>query len=534
MFTASRSSYEVLYFCLFLAAIAVSAFLTRWIRDLSQRHGWVVGPLDDRHVHTKPIPRVGGVSIYVTVASFLLFLELVAKRISTQLSAHSAVLILVPGTFLFLVGLYDDLRGLSAKTKLAAQVIAGLILYATGFKVLGLPAALTASPYEGVISLAATIFWVLWISNAFNLIDGLDGLAGGVGLFSIITMFAVSLGSGNYEVALASIILAGTILGFLRFNFNPATIFLGDSGSLFLGFTLSALALAGQQQSKTPTLVTIAVPLVSFGLPLIETLLSVVRRFLNGSRLFDADREHIHHKLLEKGLTHRQVVVTLYAISAMCALLSLLLLYPAKVAIWVVLFILGVVLYFGIQQLRYHEFSELARVAQRTVEQKAVIVNNLAVRKLAHSLVHAKTFPQAFELLKTCFDQNEFDAFELVARQETDMGRSDIYRADQPPFTLTAEWNRPGTPLSVEDPVWALSLDLVTPAHGNVGYLKLVRRYGEGNLLIDVNLLVAELQPALSTAVARTLRSSLPQHSESFPLVERKHRAQAAGSQPLN
>jgi UDP-GlcNAc:undecaprenyl-phosphate/decaprenyl-phosphate GlcNAc-1-phosphate transferase len=473
---------------------------------------------------------MGGVSIYLTVALFLLFLEFVAKRISLQLSVHSAILILIPGTFLFLVGLYDDLRGLSAKLKFAAQILAGSMLYAAGFKV-GLPVMPTEGQYAGVISLGATIFWVLWITNAFNLIDGLDGLAAGVALFSIVTMFAVSGGSGNQEVALATVILAGAVLGFLRFNFNPATIFLGDSGSLFLGFTLSALALAGQQQSKTPTLLTIAVPLVSFGLPLMETLLSVVRRMINGSRLFDGDKEHIHHKLLEKGLTHRQVVLILYAVSALYALLSLLLRYPARLAIWIVIFILGLVIYFGIQQLRYHEFSELARVAQRTIEQKTVIINNLAVRKLAHSLSSAKTLPHAFELLKVCFDQNEFDAFELVARRESEIRRGDIHRADERPPTLTAEWNRPGEPLSVEDPVWSLSLDLVTPTHGNVGYLKLVRRYDEGNLLIDVNLLVSELQPALSKAVARILGSSLAPYSESFPFPERQHRAQAAGGQ---
>jgi UDP-N-acetylmuramyl pentapeptide phosphotransferase/UDP-N-acetylglucosamine-1-phosphate transferase len=121
----SRSSYELVYFCLFLAASVVSVLLTKWIRNLAKRHELVVGPLNDRHIHTRPIPRMGGVSIYLTVASFLLFLEFVAKRISSQLSVHSAILILIPGTFLFLVGLYDDLRGLSAKLKFAAQILAG-------------------------------------------------------------------------------------------------------------------------------------------------------------------------------------------------------------------------------------------------------------------------------------------------------------------------------------------------------------------------------------------------------------------------
>ena len=531
MFTVSRSSYEGLYFCLFLAATFASTFLTRWIRNLAKRHGFATGPMGSRHIHTMPIPRVGGLSIYITFTSLLAALSFFAGVFGWRISVHSAWLILIPGTFLFLVGLYDDLRGLAAKTKLAAQIVAGLILYISGFKVLGLPLGLETNPYAGAISVVATIFWVLWVSNAFNLIDGLDGLAAGVGFFSIITMFVVSLGNGNQEVALVTVVLAGTILGFLRFNFNPATIFLGDSGSLFLGFTLSALALAGQRQTKTSTLVTIAVPLVSFGLPLLETLLSVLRRFINGSRLFDADKEHIHHKLLEKGLTHRQVVVTLYAISAMCVLLSLLLLYPAKLAIWIVLFILGMLIYFGVQQLRYHEFSELARVAQRTIEQRTIMVNNLAVRKLAKSIAGAGSFDHMVDLLKACFEENEFEAFEFVLRLERGMGQQEREVADQSALTLAAEWNRPGTPISMEDSLWSLSLDLVSPIYGNVGYLKLVRRYGEGSLLLDVNLLVSELQPELSKAATRILRSWLLQHTNIMLPLGMDRRAQAAGSQ---
>jgi hypothetical protein len=152
-------------------------------------------------------------------------------------------------------------------------------------------------------------------------------------------------------------------------------------------------------------------------------------------------------------------------------------------------------------------------------------ISNAAATTTPPNEAHAITQPLV------CFDQNEFDAFELVARRESEIRRGDIYRADERSLTLTAEWNRPGEPLSVEDPVWSLTLDLVTPGHGNVGYLKLVRRYDEGNLLIDVNLLVSELQPALSKAVARILRSSSAPYSESFPLVEGQHRTQAAGGQ---
>src|SRR5258708_9948174 len=169
------------------------------------------------------------------------------------------------------------------------------------------------------LGLPLTILWVLAITNAFNLIDGLDGLAAGSALFSTLVAFVVALLNGYSLVTVMTIALAGAILGFLRYNFNPATIFLGDSGSLFIGFLLSALALAGAQ--KAPTIVAVAIPVVSFGLPILETSLSILRRLISGRPVFTADREHIHHKLLQHGLTHRQVVIVLLPASPLSPLL---------------------------------------------------------------------------------------------------------------------------------------------------------------------------------------------------------------------
>ena len=228
--------------------------------------------------------------------------------------------ILIPGTLVFLLGLYDDIYSVKPRVKFAVQAVAGADALLVRDRKFELPAMLGLHGLEW-LSLVMTVVWVLWITNAFNLIDGLDGLAAGSSLFSTLTLFAVSLISGKGTVAPLALVMAGATLGFLRFNFNPATIFLGDCGSLFLGFMLSALALAASE--KTPTIVAVALPIVSFGVPLLETSLSVVRRFLSGRPLFGADREHIHHKLLERGLSQRQAVVILYGASALCGLLSL-------------------------------------------------------------------------------------------------------------------------------------------------------------------------------------------------------------------
>ena len=168
----------------------------------------------------------------------------------------------------------------------------------------------------------------------------MDGLAAGSALFSTLVVFVVALLSHSSAVSFMSLVLAGAILGFLRFNFNPATIFLGDCGSFFIGFMLSVLALYGAE--KSPTIIAVAIPVVSFGLPILETALSMVRRFISGRPVFTADREHIHHKLLQLGLSHRQVVITLYAVSALFALLSLFLLWPTGSTLGLVLGGVGV------------------------------------------------------------------------------------------------------------------------------------------------------------------------------------------------
>ncbi len=195
------------------------------------------------------------------------------------------------------------------------------------------------------------------------------------------------------------------------YNFNPATIFLGDSGSLFIGFLLSALALNGAQ--KAPTIVAVAIPIVSFGLPILETVLSIVRRLISGRPVFTADREHIHHKLLQHGMTHRQVVILLYGVSACFAMLSLFLLWPTGSSLGLVLAVLGIGIWIGVQHLGYLEFGELARVAHRTLNQPQIFVNNLAIRRATEELKVARDYDQVRQILVAAFGSNDFDSFEL-------------------------------------------------------------------------------------------------------------------------
>jgi hypothetical protein len=257
--------------------------------------------------------------------------------------------------------------------------------------------------------LPLTILWVLLITNAFNLIDGLDGLAAGSALFSTLVICIVAVLGHNSNILFLTLALAGAIAGFLRYNFNPASIFLGDCGSLLIGFMLSAIALVGSQKSST--MVAVAIPIVSLGLPILDVTISVIRRFLGGRKLFTADREHIHHKLISRGVSHKQAVLMLYGVSACFALLSLFLLNPDSQTLGLVLVVLGLGVMVGIQQLRYHEFFELKMEASRTLNLRQVIHNNVSVRRGAEALQTCNKITDLCSILQECLEPIWFSGF---------------------------------------------------------------------------------------------------------------------------
>jgi UDP-GlcNAc:undecaprenyl-phosphate/decaprenyl-phosphate GlcNAc-1-phosphate transferase len=447
------------------------------------------------------------------VAIYLAFIGVIALSMAisvwfsldTQLISKNVCWILGAATVVFLLGLYDDLYSARPAMKFLVQGLAAVMLYAGGFGIFSVP--LGGAPLMGWLSLPLTILWVLWITNAFNLIDGIDGLAAGSSLFSTLVVFAVSLSSGNAFVSILSLALAGSIIGFLRFNFNPATIFLGDSGSLFIGFMLSALALAGA--SKSSTVVAVAIPVVSFGLPILETIISVLRRFLSGQPLFGADRGHIHHKLLERGLSQRQSVIILYGVSAACGLLSLLLLNPSGPTVGIVMFVVGAGIWVGVQHLGYHEFVEIKRVASRTIDQKKIIVNNLAIRRAGDSLKKARGLTEICEILDHAFDSNDFDRFHLefspwlrrrVNGPMNHMCRDGAYA-----------WQKQLSDASFERsmlPAWSLKFDLINPEHESLGAFTVYRTYNDKPLLADINLLTTEFRAALAQAMARASKAA--------------------------
>lgn len=503
---------SVVLLAIFCVSLLSAFVLTRTVRDFATRHGWVAAPTQERHLHSSPLPRLGGAAIFISFCAGIGVAAVWADHnpfLKAAFSFSTMVTMLVPALLVFLLGVYDDLRGAGPYFKFSVQGAAAVLLYLGGFRIVNIPVVFGDHALPWFVGLPCTVLWVLAITNAFNLIDGLDGLAAGSALFSTLVAFVVALLNGPSLVTLMTIALAGAILGFLKYNFNPATIFLGDSGSLFIGFLLSALALKGAQ--KAPTIVAVAIPVVSFGLPILETALSILRRLISGRPVFTADREHIHHKLLQHGLTHRQVVILLYGVSAVFALLSLFLLWPTGSSLGLVLSVLGIGIWIGVQHLGYLEFGELARVAHRTLNQPQIFVNNLSIRRATEELKVARDYEQVRRILAAAFGNNDFDGFDLriepLPATLPAIAALDSVGARRSHFSF--RWSKPGILKALDDTAaWTITLDLLSSSNHRRGVLLMHRLYSQRDLQLDINLLTAAFPIALADALERTLAHS--------------------------
>jgi UDP-GlcNAc:undecaprenyl-phosphate/decaprenyl-phosphate GlcNAc-1-phosphate transferase len=479
--------------------------LTRLLRDAAVARGWVKAPESARHVHTCGVPRLGGVAVCVSF-TVVVTLFLVVSRlagVAIPVSLRTVLGILSPSLIIFALGLYDDVYSVGPYPKVVVQAMAGTLLYFGGFGIHQFwTFTSTAHPLRAIVDLPLTVLWVLLITNAFNLIDGLDGLAAGSALFATAVVFIVSLFNPNPTVTFLAIALAGSILGFLRYNFHPASIFLGDSGSLFIGFVLSALALAGSQ--KAPTIVAIAIPLISFGLPISDVALAVVRRLLNGKPLFRADGGHIHHRLLKSGWTQREAVLILYVVSAAFGLLSLILL-SGRESIGLVLTVVGVGVFWGLQRLRYVEFDELQDVVKRTIHGKRLIANNLNVRHASESLNTCKDIRAICHILENALKPLGFDGFHFKNSSVAPMPASVIAPLQQDRCgDFLCRWNGGDG----REPAWELRLELRTSSGYRWGHFWLFRVSAEDSLILNINLLNSQFRAELADALQRTMKGA--------------------------
>ena len=304
-------------FAFFTALITVPL-----LGKLALKYNFVDLP-NKRKVHKNPIPLLGGLAIFL---SYILNLWLWFDSLILQ----SAITLI--GALIVAVGLLDDYyktknKDFSPLIKIAVHFLAGLLIFSFGIRISGI----TSVFGEGIISfqpglsLFITLLWVIGLMNIINFFDGLDGLASGIAIISSMTLFLISFVRGQEVIALLSVILMGTSLGFLRYNFHPAKIFMGDSGSAFLGLILAIISIEGA--IKSATLLSIIMVILAFGVPIFDTVLVVFKRIKNHKPIYLADQSHAHHRLLKMGFSHKQAVATIYIISLLFSIASVIVLF---------------------------------------------------------------------------------------------------------------------------------------------------------------------------------------------------------------
>jgi UDP-GlcNAc:undecaprenyl-phosphate GlcNAc-1-phosphate transferase len=420
------------YIAAFTAALLAGIAFTPLVRLLALRFG-IVDRRGGRHIHADAIPRLGGLALAAGWCFPLLtFFPLDHFGRDTLSHASNQLIGVVGGgVALCLIGALDDLRGLRAVYKLVAQIAVASFAYAYGFRIDAISLPFLGTLTMGAFALPVTILWIVGITNAVNLIDGLDGLAAGVCFFAALTGFVVAVLNGSPLVALMLASLMGVLLAFLFFNFNPARIFMGDSGSYLLGYVLATTSLTGALQQKASTAVSLLVPVLALGLPIFDTLFSMFRRFLERRPLFSPDRGHIHHRLLDLGLTQRRAVVLLYGVSVAFAACSLGLSFGRSWETGIALLAASIVV---VVLLRYTGYSEYLIRGRNRVPVYDPTTERLrrAVPRVLRTLESARSEDELVERLEASGRLCGF----LVAEIRTNDGTLRYLAGDAPPAAL--------------------------------------------------------------------------------------------------
>ena len=308
-----------------IASLALALMLTPLVKKFAFRVGAVDVP-NARKVHSRIMPRLGGLAIYASFTlTVLLLMYFIPDNLMMASNRNLIGALLTGGTVIVLLGALDDRFDLNAKLKLLVQIGAACIVvfgFDIKMNIVNIPFGEAMQPLSEWVGIPLTIFWIVGVTNAINLIDGLDGLAAGVSGIAIASIMGMGIIMGNGTVVMLAIVLLGSILGFLVFNFHPAKIFMGDSGALFLGFSLAMLSMLGFKQI---TMLSFVTPFLIIGVPLSDTFFAIVRRWVNKKPLMKADKGHLHHCLQQLGFSHRKSVLVIYGIAAffgICAVLQ--------------------------------------------------------------------------------------------------------------------------------------------------------------------------------------------------------------------
>ena len=336
-----------MYFWAFAVALAVSVLIMPAVIFLAEKTGAMDAP-NARKVHKKPIPRIGGLGIYLAFMAAIVFVAIKFK-LDDEMLRETFGLVL-SGSLVVALGLIDDYKNLPAKIKLLGQIGAAAVLVL----LFDVRIDFVTDPFGDYIylewfAIPATMFWLVGLTNTVNLIDGLDGLAAGVSAIASFTILLVALEQHFTLVAVVTAALAGAALGFLKYNFNPARIFMGDTGSMFLGFMLAGISVTGA--FKSVAAIALIVPILALGLPILDTTFAIVRRVRGGVPIFKPDKGHLHHRLLNVGFTQCQAVLLMYVISALFGLSAIALTaVSSQIAVVILLVVIAAIIY-GVKKL---------------------------------------------------------------------------------------------------------------------------------------------------------------------------------------
>ena len=388
--------------------------LTPAVIRIAQKFNLVDKP-SARKIHSIPVPRIGGVAIFLAFLLGGASCFFYKTDITLAVFQDSRIMWLGFGSLvIFGLGFIDDLWRLGYIAKFSVQILGGIIAYSGGFRIEFITFLPQYSLAQIGLSLPITVFWVVLVINAINLIDGLDGLAAGVGFLVCMVLIILSLLGGRYIPAAVLASLAGSLLGFLVFNSNPASIFMGDSGSYFIGFILAAVSMMGAIKGQTAA--SILIPMIALGLPLMETVWSTIRRFIFGQKLFSPDRDHIHHRLIALGLSQRRVVIILYGITVLMGGMSIALVYTHnnRNALLLLLFAAGVIV--GMQKLGYFDFFHRGGFGywlKDVSDETGISLERRSFLKFQMAIQNSKDFANMWENLVKAVQWLKFDLVEL-------------------------------------------------------------------------------------------------------------------------
>jgi UDP-GlcNAc:undecaprenyl-phosphate/decaprenyl-phosphate GlcNAc-1-phosphate transferase len=491
----------ILFVWSFIVSLAMSMFMTFWVQKAAVARGLLVPPVSDRHLHKKPLPRIGGVGIYASFLFTVLAFGAIPKWGQQVFVPRTLIGFLIATTAIFSMGVYDDIKSMRPRSKLIFELFACSFLYFVGFGIHDANLSFAGYAIGKPVGFALTVAWILLITNAFNLIDGLDGLAVGSALLSAIVVIATSLVRHNDLATMLSCALFGTLLGFVPFNFHPASIFMGDSGSLFIGFALGALSL--DSWSGRPTVMGVAVPILCFGLPIVDVSLAIARRFLRGQPLFRADADHVHHKLLKRGLSQQHAVLLLYGATAAFVLASILLIREDNMLI-PVLACAGISIGLGVQQLRYPEFSGGWLGLRPYLQRRQLARAEQCIRTASRSLEKCADFRSICQVLKENLQPIGIDGirFKLPASRTVPPRWIRPLRPDSE-GQLLFSWSRTRGNGHI---VWQHSLQ-ITPAREDSVAASVFRVRPARHSYPDATVFSDDFKMTLSTAIERATKT---------------------------